>query len=476
MKKAVVVYAVVALSFAFSGASRAGERSLEDLGREMEALTLTISAQIKLLGIYEDLGKTEEAAATRERVLELVASYRKLLDEVTERMGKELPEKGTGGGRGGPGVKFRVDREDLELPTEEEWEKASRGPVERGVFLGLDWLARHQSEGGFWDCDGFMKEDRKPPGSGGPGRPLYDPGVTGLALLAFLEADQTHKHGPYRAVVGDGLRYLKQIQDPEGCFGPRTSNHFIYGHAIATLAMCEAYEKTASPLFKQSAQSGIDFLHKCQNPYLAWRYGIRPGDNDTSVTGWCVAALRAGKRAGLRVDQATFDGAKAWLDKVTEPEYGRVGYTTRGSGPARPQDLMDKFPADKSESLTAEGICIRLAVGEDPKRSEMIHKGTDLVVKMLPAWNEQAGTIDMYYWFWGTRAMAALGGDVWRRWGEKVREAVLPNQRDDGGARGSWDPIGPWGREGGRIYSTALLTMVLETLEDHPVPATRWGR
>ena len=40
-----------------------------------------------------------------------------------------------------------------------------------------------------------------------------------------------------------------------------------------------------------------------------------------------------------------FQGMKAWLDKATEPEYGRVGYTSRGTGPARPQELMEQFPA-----------------------------------------------------------------------------------------------------------------------------------
>ena len=35
-------------------------------------------------------------------------------------------------------------------------------------------------------------------------------------------------------------------------------------------------------------------------------------------------------------------------------------------------------------------------------------------------------------------------------------------QRDDGDEKGSWDPIGPWGFAGGRVYSTALMTLTLE--------------
>jgi hypothetical protein len=341
--------------------------------------------------------------------------------------------------------------------------------TEDAVNQGLRWLADHQDPAGFWDCDGFMRMDKVTPVCDGPGNPLYDPGVSGLALLAFLGAGQTHKHGEYKLTVRNGLKYLKQIQDPEGCFGPRTTDHFTYNHAIAALAMAEAYGLTLSPLFKQSAQQGIDFVHKCQNPYLAWRYGVRPGDNDSSVSGWMIMALKSAKTSGLRVDPSAFEGMRHWIEKATEPEYGRVGYTTRGSGPARPTELMDRFPADRSESLTAVGVLSRVFLGEDPARSEMIRKGTELCLKALPEWNPEAGTIDMYYWYYGCLALFQVGGDPWRKWNESIKDAILPNQRTGPPAfRGSWDPVGPWGHEGGRVYSTALMVMCMEVYYRYP--------
>ncbi|MHC4473419.1 MAG: prenyltransferase/squalene oxidase repeat-containing protein, partial [Planctomycetota bacterium] len=231
---------------------------------------------------------------------------------------------------------------------------------------------------------------------------------------------------------------------------------------IGALAMAEAFAMTGSPLFKQSAQRGIDFVHKCQNPYLAWRYGVRPGENDTSVTGWMVMALKSAKVAGLKVDQSAFDGAKAWLDKGTEPEYGRAGYTKRGDGPARKEDMLARFPPEKSESLTAVGILSRIFVGEDPARSEIIQKGVDLCMKALPVWDRESGSIDMYYWYYGTLAMFQVGGDPWRQWNDAIKDAIVDTQRKDGDEKGSWDPVGVWGREGGRVYSTALNTMCME--------------
>ncbi len=337
------------------------------------------------------------------------------------------------------------------------------GDTLAAVRLGLGWLARHQDEDGKWDPDGFVGHDKVLPVCDGPGNALYEPGLTGLALLAFLGSGQTHKHGEHREAVRRALLWLKSAQDPDGCFGQRVSSHFTYNHAIAALACVEAFGLTASPLFKESAQRGLDFIESCRNPYLAWRYGVRPQDNDTSVSGWMTLALAAGKTAGLRVEEEAFQGMRAWLDKVTDPDSGRVGYTARGTGPARPMDRMDRFPAEKSESLTAVGIHSRLLMGEDAARSEPIRMGAALLLGCLPAWDDAGHSVDFYYWYHGTLAASRLGGETWTAWSAALTAAILPRQRKDSESfAGSWDPADAWGADGGRIYSTALLTLCAE--------------
>lgn len=69
----------------------------------------------------------------------------------------------------------------------------------------------------------------------------------------------------------------------------------------------------------------------------------------------------------------------------------------------------------------------------------------------------------MYYWYYGSYAMYQMGGSYWNEWNKAMKPAVLESQRTQGGSsHGSWDPIGPWGWAGGRVYSTALMVLCLE--------------
>ena len=75
-----------------------------------------------------------------------------------------------------------------------------------------------------------------------------------------------------------------------------------------------------------------------------------------------------------------------------------------------------------------------------------------------------AGTAEFYTLYNATLAMYQAGGDNWSRWNDAVRDAVVANQtKGTGCERGSWDPKGTFaGDPGGRIYSTALATLMLE--------------
>ena len=104
----------------------------------------------------------------------------------------------------------------------------------------------------------------------GPGKAMYDVGRHGPRAAARSSAPATRTAATTSSPrsCARACAYLKNVQDPEGCFGPRATQHYIYNHAIAALAMVEAYGMTESPIFKGSAQKALDFIALVAQPVL----------------------------------------------------------------------------------------------------------------------------------------------------------------------------------------------------------------
>lgn len=361
---------------------------------------------------------------------------------------------------------------------------------QRAIDLALAWLRAHQARDGAWEAAGFQgwchEQPVEHPTLDGQGKPRNDVGVTGLALLAFLGAGASSRtEGAEGRTIARGLRFLRSMQDVEGCVGARTSGHFIYNHAIATLALVEAYAAAPSPAGLTSAQRALDYVSLARNPDGVWRYGTRPGDNDTSITGWMFLALEAARRANaaapkdrpapFTIDPKALDACRTWIEAMTDPDSGRLGYQVRGTGSARHVEQVDTFPAEKVEGMTAIGIFVRTLLGEDPLATPSVTKGIGLVTALPPTWNPKDGSIDLYSWHLEAIAMAQAGGDGAAAWRRRLVEALADHQRTDGdacGARGSWDPIDPWGPDGGRVYMTALAVLALQASETYARKAT----
>jgi len=333
----------------------------------------------------------------------------------------------------------------------------------------LEWLAKHQEVDGRWAAAGFADHCSGDEACGGPGTVESDIGVTGLCLLAFMGDGHTSNSGLYQDLMRRGFEWLRQQQDPTtGLIGQKVGHSYMYDHAIATLALCEAYNFSKSPLLREVAQRAVMFLVIARNPYGVWRYDSPPvGDNDTSVTGWCVMALKAADEAGLKIDEQAFNDALDWFDEVTDPATGRVGYDSMGSRSARVPGMNDNYPVDRTEAMTAIGLFCRFLLGQDPATKPVMGRHADLLARSLPSWDPQGMTNDLYYWYYGSYAMYQMGGNHWKTWNGAMKKALLDSQRKDGCHKGSWDPIGPWGYSGGRIYSTALGALCMEAYFRH---------
>lgn len=354
--------------------------------------------------------------------------------------------------------------------------------VSRAIKAGLDWLRRHQDADGKWDCDDFAKhtysEGDALDDSVGAGNPTHDVGVTGLALLALIAGDS----GPHSDEDLDRIRraaeWLCIQQHPDtGLIPMRASHEYIYDQAIATWALARAealvelppYPDEYGPIsIPDGVRLGVRYLESHRNPTAAWRYEPQDGQNDTSVTTWCLLALAAARQGGHAVDQAGFDRAADWVDSVTAPETGRIGYISRGDGIARrPGKHELRFPRERSESATAAGLCVQSLTGRFTDES-VLARSLELVASKPPIWDPTAAKIDFVAWFLGTRALRLFGGAHSEDWEWKLTATLTGNQHGPGdrSTAGSWDPLGPWGEDGGRVMATALGVMSLQARFD----------
>ncbi|MGE0193464.1 MAG: hypothetical protein AB7T63_15650 [Planctomycetota bacterium] len=340
--------------------------------------------------------------------------------------------------------------------------------VKQAIARGCAWLVAHQEQDG-----SFL----------GEASTEYRTGLSALALLALMDAG----HGPDDATpeggaLRKGLAFLLASQDDEGCVGPRGTGPYIHGHAFGAYALVRAYEVSRTPALQRGAQAALHFTALARNPYFAYRYGVKPNDNDTEVTGSMMLAIAEAESINAEVpegdapllwfDPGAWDGVRTWLDKVTDLRTGQAGYLARGRRPARYGDEHEgKFPAELSESTTAVGAWCRMRWGDDPNRVELLEQGLGRIAALPPEWNAPHGRIDQYFWMWGARVAHEVdrwGGKVAKRllpWRTEAAAALLPAQvegADPAPDAGSWPPEGAWGRWGGRVYSTALAISTLQ--------------
>ena len=323
-------------------------------------------------------------------------------------------------------------------------------PIQRG----LAWLSTQQTAEGFWDADSFG-EDREAFSD----HAYNDIGVTSLALLAFMSEGNTTREGPYRDDVLRGVLFLGESVKEDGSLvsllPPAGLN---YDQALAALALSEASAFCPSAALRRKAELAIGWCAKARIPGGAWRQDLP----NTSITTWMVHALKAAEWCGLTVDASLYEAAGNWIDKATQTSSGRIGYDGRGTAPAR-SERNSHYPRERSEAMTAAGAFCRLLLGQTVETNDVIKRHVYRLRKMPPAWDPEGLSCDMYYWHFGTIVLHQLGGDAWEKWWKALSGVAAGAQLASGEEAGSWAPIGPWGYHGGRVYSTATMTLSLQT-------------
>lgn len=320
---------------------------------------------------------------------------------------------------------------------------------EKAVEDGIDWIVRHQRGDGGWSLN--FQGQCQGHGCAPQTAMESDAAATGLGLLPLLGAGHIHtQKSRYQANVRQGLGWLVGRQQETGDLyvGAPGMAH-MYSHAIATMALCEAYGISLDPALRRPAQRAIDFIVASQNPDSGgWRY--QPGQvGDTSVFGWQMFALRSARLGGLRVPRCALKGCRAYLDSVAA-DSKKVTYAYMAGRHASPV-------------MTAEALLSRQYLGW-PRDFPPLVKGASMVARDLQSSRDR----NIYYWYYATQLLHNMQTKDWERWNVRVRDGLVSLQMTgDDCARGSWDPVSPrpdaWASSsGGRLFLTSLSVLTLE--------------
>jgi len=321
--------------------------------------------------------------------------------------------------------------------------------AEAAVEAGLAWLAQAQEPDGSWNAKRW---------GGAEG---VDTGITGLALMAFLGAGYTHADGPFKATVAKGLDWLKAKQDPKGSFAGKT----FYEQGMATIAACEAYGLTQDREIRPLAERAVLFICREQPEHGGFRYqgGTTKEGSDLSVSGWQVTAMATGLCAGIETLPPQFvERSRTLLRNAFRQDGGSVYVVGTGESPASP-------------SMAAVGMLGRGLLGGYYSEVELraggfylLEAGGRLTDGIGEAEPKAPG--NLYFAYYSCLAMFQLGGKAWQRWNALYREPLAKTQvaeeADAEGRpiRGSWDLKScAFGSAGGRVYTTAMAVLCLET-------------
>lgn len=316
---------------------------------------------------------------------------------------------------------------------------------EKAVNAGLKWLQSVQQPDGSWSFG-------KVGDAGSPGQmQTTDMGATSLALLCFLGAGHRHlSEGPYQKVVASGINWMKKsaVRGTAGADlrGQYQGNSGLYVQGIATICLCEACAmEPGDKELRKLAIEAVQFVERSQDPVGGgWRYQPRQR-GDTSVVGWQLMALQSAKAGGLRVSGDTLRDGRQFLNSVQTDGGAAYGYMR---------------PEVNRPAMTAVGLLCRMYMGWK-RDHDALQRGVHRLAALGPSPD------DIYHNYYATQVLRHYGGELWDKWNIRMRQQLIETQVSQGPGAGSWDVTDPHGRQGGRIYQTALSILTLEVYYRH---------
>lgn len=295
---------------------------------------------------------------------------------------------------------------------------------------GLWWLASVQNPDGSWG-----KQDIR--------------AMTGLAVLTFLAHGDTHLSKHFGTHMKKAFKWMMQDKVD------RTHDRG-YGHAIKTYALCEAYSMTALNDLEAPMIKCVEALIGGQQKNGAFDYKLKPESarQDTSVTGWCMQALKAAYVSGMEHKElpAAIELGLKWLSDQS---------ASKGSFPYS----VDKgqYNGGNRHSMRAIGaLCLQLyGKGDQGSLQDELNKITAEDVNNIN-WDKPPAR-SLYAWYYATQSVFQVGGAAFRNWNSKMEPMLIANQHPKGYWIYPGDKHGSAGMDDltGKIYSTTLCSLIL---------------
>ncbi len=325
-------------------------------------------------------------------------------------------------------------------------DQREREPMDDAIEQGLEYLFRAQAKDGSWSVQG-----------------RGDPGITSLAVMAFLSAGHVPGEGKYGAAVEKGVRYVLGFQRSNGLIAPPQGGHYeMYYHGICTLMLAEAAGMVESPQLaeelREKLQKAVQLICDSQRTQGqdrgGWRYRVHGNDADISVTGWQVMALRAAKNLGCDVPPNCIDEAVEYIKRCFDPYRGGFRYTVNGAV---------TIPCTGTSVLALE-LC-----GRDNHRSPQALKAGALILKT----NLEPRHPHFFYGIYYTsQAMFQLGDNYWESYRPKLHDLLL--KRIPQRSNGAWIGFTADDAAFGPNYCTAMAILAL-TVEYRFLPIYQRG-
>ena len=335
--------------------------------------------------------------------------------------------------------------------AEAQWER-----IDEAAQRGFKFLAAQQLPNGMFMTDHYGQ-----------------PGVTGLATMAFMAWGHEPGSGPYGDALLKAVHFIADQQRENGVLSSRGPKGRLlsmegakldycvpasYNHAIGGLALCEVYGVVDSatsekiyPVIEKAVEVTVEMQkwRKARMNAGGWRYLHTP-DSDLSVTGWHLMFLRAAKNAGFDVPQTSIDEAVGFIRSCYHGEYQTFEYDLR--------------PVDRrTRAMAAAGI---LALAHAGLHNSAEARGAadwilehrfDRYNKSLHVSKTYRGDRYHYGVFYCSQAMYQMGGHYWEEFFPTTAKVLLDHQNSNG----SWEPESNHDMRFGRSYTTSLALLAL---------------